>query len=241
MEAVNERNLTPEQAKLTKGAGWSAALIIDPPRAGSVPDQHFLRTALAANPQLTGWPIWLDSRGFSDAESRPKVVAKGWQTSIISTMGWSKHADFMRLDPKGEFYLWSPLQDDVTDRVEPGTALDGILVILRVAEVIAVGLSMSKALGWQSDASLGFAFQWVGLKGRELASWANPLASIMPWHRAEDYAVDTFVSVPLDTPLSAIASFVELATRDLFVAFSGYTMSMNAIEHWVQRLIERRL
>jgi hypothetical protein len=115
------------------------------------------------------------------------------------------------------------------------------LVILRVAEAIAVGLSIGKALGWESGATLGYAFRWTRLTGRELASWVNPLVSIMPWNIAEDPSVDTYVEVPFDTPISAIATFVDLATRDLFLAFKGYTLPINAIEHWTQRLIERRL
>lgn len=240
LKAIERRDLSPEQAALTQNAAWSIGLAIDPPHSDALPDQSFLRTALAANPQYTGWPIWLDSRGF-DAESRPKVVEKGWEALIISPTGWFKHADFMRLDPTGEFYIWCPLRDDLTETVTPGTALDVILVIIQVAEAIAVGLSISKALGWQSGATLGFAFRWTGLNGRELASWANPLVSIMPWNRAEDSSVDTYVEVPFDTPLSAIAPFVDLATRDLFIAFNGYTLPINATEHWTQRLIERRL
>jgi hypothetical protein len=121
----------------------------------------------------------------------------------------------MRFDPKGDFYIWSILQDDQRpEHVPPETALDAILVVLRVAEVIAVGLSISKALRWQSGATLGFAFRWTGLKGRELASWAYPLVSITPWNTAEDSQVDTYVEVPLDTPFSALASFVD--TRPLY-------------------------
>jgi hypothetical protein len=77
LEAIERRELSPEEAALTRSAAWSAGLVIDPPRSDALPDRSFLRTALAANPQYTGWPIWLDSRGFTDVESRPKVIAKG--------------------------------------------------------------------------------------------------------------------------------------------------------------------
>jgi hypothetical protein len=37
-----------------------------------------------------------------------------------------------------------------------GTVLDPILVVIRVAEAIAVGISLAKALGWEDEARLGF-------------------------------------------------------------------------------------
>jgi hypothetical protein len=51
----------------------------------------------------------------------------------------------------------------------------------------------------------------------------------------------TFVELSLDTPASAIAPYVELAVRDLFVLFGGYSLPSAAIENWVSRLVERKL
>jgi hypothetical protein len=148
----------------------------------------------------------------------------------------------MRLAPVGEFYLLRVLQDDMMEtRVRPGTVLDPILVVLRVAEAIAVGLSIAKTLASAPNGTLGFGFKWTGLTGRTLESWANPLATISPGYRAHDDAVETFVEIPLETVSSAIAPYVQEATRDLFIVFDGYVLPVAATEHWVQRLIERRL
>ena len=116
-----------------------------------------------------------------------------------------------------------------------------VLVLSRVAEAIAVGLSIARALGFEHESRLGFAFRWTKLHGRELASWARPMVTITEGHTAHDDSVDTFVEVPLDTPISAIAPYVEEATRDLFVIFDGYSIASQTIEHWAQRLTERRL
>ena len=44
------------------------------------------------------------------------------------------------------------LQDDgVPSRVRPGSALDPILTILRVAEAMGVGIAFTKSLGWAPD------------------------------------------------------------------------------------------
>jgi hypothetical protein len=239
--ALKGRSLSKDEITILNGLTWKIALVFDPPRTTAVPDTNFFNAAMGANPQLTGWPIWLDSRGASDDKARPIVTEKGWEALIISLDGWSKHIDFMRLDPKGEFYLSRVLPDDVSDRVQPGTALDPILIIIRVAEAIAVGLSIAKALGWTVDARLGFGFRWIKLSGRELTPWANPLSAVQGRPFAHDNEVETYVELSLDTPVSAIAPFVEEATRDLFLLFDGYTVPSYVVEEWTKRLLERRL
>jgi len=241
-EALTGPALTAEERKVVGAGSWSIALVVDPPQVARVPDQVFLTTLASSNPQYTGWPVWLDSRNFTDQRHAPKVKDKAWEALIISLEGWSQHLDFSRLDPKGEFFLRRVLQDDVSSKIDPKTALDPILVLIRVAEAIAVGLVFAKALGWKEDTTrLGFAFRWTKLSGRELASWANPLAHVTGGYKAHDDEVTTFTEISLDTPASAIAPFVEQATQDLFALFDGYKMPTEAVEEWVRRLIERRL
>ena len=67
------------------------------------------------------------------------------------------------------------------------------------------------------------------------------MVGILPKHMAVDDTVETFVELPLDTPASAIAPYVETVVNDLFARFDGYHMRIDAIEEWVKRLIERRL
>ena len=91
------------------------------------------------------------------------------------------------MDPKGDFYLLRLLQDDFADKAERGKALDAILVVLRTAEAIAVGLSVVKGLGWPAEGTkLGFGFRWTKLSGRELSCWTNPMVGILPNHVADD-------------------------------------------------------
>jgi hypothetical protein len=241
-KAIAERTLTPNERPLVEAGSWSIALIVDPPHAERVPDKVFLATIESSNPGYTGWPIWLDSGTFTDTRHRPVVKDKAWEALILSDQGWSTHLDFSRFDPKGEFYLRRALQDDLTDKVEPETALDPILVVVRVAEAIAVGLAFATALGWKKEETrLGFAFRWTKLSKRELVSWANPMAHVTGGHVAHDNVVTTFTELSLDTPSSAIAPFVEQATEDLFATFNGYKMPSEAIEEWARRLVERRL
>jgi hypothetical protein len=245
-KALESRKLTADEKLLVDGGSsgsWCIGLLIDPPHPARVPDQVFLTTIESANPSYTGWPIWLSSRNFKDQHQAPIVKDRAWEALILSNQGWAKHLDFSRFDPKGEFYLHRALQDDLSDTIEPRKWLDPIHVLIRVAEAIAVGLAFAKALGWkEDDARLGFAFRWTGLSGRGLASWANPLSKLRRGgHLAHDNVVATFTELSLDTPVSAIAPFVDQATQDLFALFGGYKMPTEAVEEWVSRLLERRL
>ena len=241
--ALEGRVLTAEERRMIDAGSWTITLVIDPARMDSRPDKTFISTIAASNPKYTGWPVWLDSRSFTDEESRPKIKAKAYEALIISAdHRWSKHLDFSRLDPKGEFYLRRILQDDAVERkVAPGTALDPALVILRVAEAIAVGLVFAKALGWNPQQTrLGFAFRWQKLAGRQLLRWSDPYGGF-DGERSHDNEAITFTEISLDTPVSAIAPFVDEVTKDLFVLFGGHVITAGVIEDWVRRLIERRL
>jgi hypothetical protein len=185
----------------------------------------------------------MDSRGFTDQQARPKVVDRAWETMIVSIdSGWSDHVDFFRLDPRGEFLLVRILQDDMSEKVAPGKFLDPVLVVLRVAEAIAVGLTFVKELGWDlATTKLGFAFKWTKLKGRKLMPWVRSDVIFSRGRFAHQDEVSSFVEIPADTPVSAIAPYVEQATRDLFILFDGFTFPLQPLEEWIDRLIHRKL
>ena len=243
-EAIKERQLSEDEKEMLKFGFWSIALIIDPPQADAVPNQEFMARIASSNPKYTGWPMWLDARTMTNPENRPRVVKDAVEYLIVSIQaGWSNHVDFARLDPKGEFFLYRLLQDDgAPTQVRPGQVLDPMLMILRVAEAMGVGMAFARALGWSPDGTtLGFAFRWHKLKGRRLTAWANPYSTINEGGIAHDDMIETCVQFSLDTPLSALAQFVDEATRRLFAAFDGATIPRPAIEDLIRRLFERRL
>jgi hypothetical protein len=242
--ALQQRTLalTTAENALVEALTWHVALVIDPLRPDAIADQTFLATVASSNPNLTGWPVWLDARFNTDERTRPVVRDNGWETLILSRLMF-QHIDFDRLDPSGKFYLRRLLQDDARpDRVPPGSVLDPILAIQMVAEAMIVGLAFARGLGWDPGTTrLGFAFQWTNLKGRVLESWSNPYVTIPPRGSAAEDQIRTYVEVPLDTPAAAIAPAVDEATRRLFALFAGYRMPTDSIEEWIRRLIERRL
>lgn len=241
-QTVLEKKLDPDTSKIATGGSWEVSLVISPQKEKQLPTNDFRNILASSNPRFTGWPVWLDSSSFSERAHRPIVKDNGWETFIVSLDSWSKHLDYYRFDPHGKFYLHRNLQDDTSDKVKSGKALDPILVIIRIAEAVAVGLSFAKALDWVPDeTTLGIAARWSKLKGRTLESWANPLAYVSPHGEASDDVATSFIQLPLDTPVSAIAPAVEQLVRPLFVLFDGFEMPKPSIEQWVQRLVERRL
>jgi hypothetical protein len=122
------------------------------------------------------------------------------------------------------------------------TEFDFGLPVIRVAEVIGVALAYAKALGTSgADAAVLFGFRWAGLQGRELSSWAQPLRHISPGRHAYRDEVFSSVTVPLETPLSAVHQFVHAATESLFEAFDGFQLSQQVVEDLTNRLFQRRL
>jgi hypothetical protein len=239
---VEERNIS-----LPDHGTWEVAVVI----VGAVPPHSanlsFLNLLDSSNPNYTGWPVWLDSRGFIKEEARPYVFEESWEAFIhdFDTSFGGKHLDFWRLNPSGKFYLRRILQDDLSESPqapEPMTKLDFVLVIIRVAEAIAVALEFAKAMGCSPETTrLSFIFKWTKIKGRELSSWANIDRVIFPGKIAYQDEVTSQVSIPLETPSSAVAEYVHSITAPLFAVFNGMEFVFSVTEDLTKRLIERRL
>jgi hypothetical protein len=242
-EELKNRELSADEKKLLDRGSWSVALVIDPPHLDALPDQHFSAVIGAANPNYTGWPIWLDARFNSNREHQPRVIRNALEYLIVTVSSdFSNKVEFARLDPKGDFFLHRLLIDDaVPSQVTPGTTLDPILAIIRVAEALGVGIAFARSMGWTpEETKLGFACQWTGLAGRSLTSWSRPFETI-EGGIAYDNQISSFVEFSLDTPLSALGQFVDQATKELFIAFGGKTIPRQTIDHWVERLFRRQL
>jgi hypothetical protein len=245
-EARFQTVLAERKISLPSFGTWEVALIIlgdVPPYA---PDQQFLNLLDASNPGYTGWPVWFDSRQFSDLSARPYVFDGVWETLVVSlSSGWSNHVDFLRIDPRGRFYLLRALEDDISrtpKAPKSGEELDFGLPVIRTAEAIAVGIAFAKAMGCDRNSCfLAFAFCWRGLRGRTLTSWANLERYISPGRKAYQDEVTVFVNVPLDVSLTALGELVNQAVQPLYRVFDGMTLSKEIIDDLTTRLIERRL
>lgn len=248
LEAIDKHQQRAGEALAARGQGklqaengsWSVLLKFDPPLPEDSPARDFLRIIGSANPQYTGWPVWLDSSGFQNNNDRPVLVDKVWEAAIIGE-SWSRNADFYRYDRNGEFYLWRVLQDDLTDKVEPGKYLDPCLMMYRVLEALAVGLAFGKAFDRGEETTLAFAFRWSNLQPRELVSWADRSRYISSHGKAMGNEAEGYVEMSADTPAEAVASYAQAATRDLFELWDGWQYPMQPIEQQLERLLKRNL
>jgi hypothetical protein len=234
------------KVRLPEHGAWEIALRV----IGQVPphtaNQEFLNLLKASNPNYTGWCVWLDRRGLTDERARPYVFQGAWEAFIVSLgSGLSDEIDFMRLDPKGRLYLRQALQDDVSGGSggpPPMQALDFSLPVIRTAEVIDLGIRFAKSMGCAAEETqLAFAFRWTKLRGRQLTSWAKPRRYLPPMRSAYQDEVLAFVSIPLDTPLSASGNYVYQAVQPLFEIFDGFVLRRDDVEDLTRRLIERKL
>ena len=98
-------------------------------------------------------------------------------------------------------------------------ALDFLLVIGRVTEAISVCLSYAKGLGCPDSSFLNMAFRWTKLRGRELASWAEPLRTLFPSSEAVQDEITTRVIIPLNVGIAEVPQYTREATVELFEAF----------------------
>lgn len=239
--------LSERDVKLFDHGAWEVALWLSGEFPAHFTNHKFLNLLDSSNPDYTGQPVWRDSRGLSDKSARPYVSNGVWESFIVNVDSrWGDDCvDFVKLNPKGRFYLRRALQDDMSGRtrsLEPLRFLDFGLPIIRSAEAIAVGIAFAKAMGCDPDrTALGFAFRWTRLRGRELTCWANPGRYIPRGYKAYQDEVLVFLSVPLDAPLSSLSGYVEQVVRPLYEAFDGFVLANDIIEDLTRRLIERRL
>lgn len=218
--------------------------------AGDCPRQlsmlEFLNQIASGNPDFSGWPVWLDSRGFRDQDARPYVFEDGWEALIWDIEANSRgHLDFWRIESSGLFYLRRGLADDLSPSMrapEPGTTLEIVLTTAAVAEAIAVAIEFAKSMGCAPErTSLSFLFSWTGLAGRELSTWEFPERRIRGNWVARQDSVVSRINIPLETPRSALSPHVQAAVAPLARAFGGFEMAGEVIEDLTMRRFARQL
>ena len=232
--------------KCPEHGSWEVAVAIH----GVVPEnklETLLNKLMPHNPELTGRPVWMDSRRRNDQESQPYIFEYAWEAFIRLDMpeGPASQLDFWRLEPS-RFYFRQGLQDDLTHQdyrgPEPLTVLDYVLVIQRVGESLAVALAFARALGCDPDStSLEFVFRWIGLKNRELVSWADPVRYSSPGGISRQDSEISEITLPADTPASALGSAVHAVTRRVFSLFEGGLIPEQAVDELTQRLLQKKI
>ncbi len=234
---VNERYLD----QLPQHGSWEVACVINTDDNKYFANQTFLNLLSSSNPTYTGWPIWVDSRSFSNQASHPYIFENAWEACIVSLNNeWFNHIDFWRIDPKGRFYLYRALEDDMQTSIKPLQLLDFGLPIWRVGESMAVGIAFAKAMDYDVEATeITFSFRWTRLRNRTLSSWADHTRFIHERKAVQDSVVST-VNVPLSTPMMALYQYADIATKPLFQIFDGFELSPKIAEELTAKMLERK-
>jgi hypothetical protein len=137
-----------------------------------------------ANPELTGWPIWLVGSTMPNPDEHPYFWHDTCQQYIYprpNTLRRRGHLDFSIFDPRSRFFLKRAFEDDLRlpEDVRKRSTLEIYIQASRIAEALAVGRAFANALGASSETTLNFAFRWSGIRRREIDLWAHPGAEFL--------------------------------------------------------------
>jgi hypothetical protein len=112
----------------------------------------------------TGWPVWWAPQvGTDRLRSGEGGALECWFVDIA--LSEPSHADFWSADPKGQLCLIRPYQEDFEYDFAPGSTLDLVLPVWRVAECVAHAERLGQRLGASEVQLLA---RWTGLEGRQL-------------------------------------------------------------------------
>lgn len=207
--------------------------------------QHLLHGLLPRHPKHSGWPLWVDTRGFGGWE-HPYPADNGWEALVtMSNPAFVKGTlvDFWRIDPAGEFYHRRNLEDDLWPSVpdaQRGKGFDVINAIKRVAEGLATVQAFAKGLSVDPDsANLRAAFRWTNLSGRTLFSM-DPGSDFFGSTPAYQEVARSSVEIPVSAASGAIASYVNDAVTPLFLAF-GYQVPSFVVDELTAKVIKTHL
>lgn len=237
-----KQTIAENKIALPDHGAWETALVLD----GEVPayeaDRTFLDLIDRANQQFTGWPTWLVTSHFSDPNQRPYVNDETWEELVVSLDKDNfRPVDFQIFDPRGRFFMRRALQEDMReDQTPPLALLDYLMPGMRVAEALAVGCGMARAMGCDHEkTTLAFSFRWTRLRGRTLTNLRSADRSPPPGLTAKQDEITCPVEVPLATPITAVAllPYVEKVVRPLHRVFGGFVLDRHDLGESVRYIV----
>jgi transcriptional regulator with XRE-family HTH domain len=202
---------------------------------------ELLERLRAGTVRLTGWPpFWVPTR----AEIAP-YIQDGNIECWLGRAGDDRdagHADFWRASPQGQFFLIRGYQEDGTrnDRAAPGEIFDLTLPTWRMGEVLLHAASMAQQFE-VPEAQVVFIAEWTGLRGRQLANWANPGRLLFEGHAAQQASYRATVSTRANQIRDTLPELVGGLVRSLYELFSFFQLPAALVTEELTRLRERRL
>ncbi len=208
------------------------------------PNKRWLSELLRQNPDLTGWPFFVDLWNAARPEFAPRRTENGvWESRLFADDGM----DYWRIDgSNGLFFVARALEDDTSRHSPaPGEVLDFGLVILRVAELIIVAQAFANFLCGNKcgeGASVSMRFKWTGIKGRKISNWAHRERFISQNPINTDVEAEVYnINVPLISSNDEAVILTERVVNKLFGCFGGWEVPSIAVSQLVDKLVSRRL
>lgn len=225
--------------------GWMQATFRVPCDLSEVrADKQWITNLLLQNPDLTGWPFFVDLWTPSVPEFKPQIREGIWEAILNRPDDDYGGIDHWRIDAKkGLFYAARALEDDTSPRnLKPEKTLDFGLAILRTAEILAIAISFANYLCKDNhDANVSLTIKWIGLQDRVLSSWAEPGRHLHRNYQSHTDAVSKIVEIPLASTQDQIVLFTQEIVDELFLCFDGWVCSTIAVEELVDKLLNRKL
>jgi transcriptional regulator with XRE-family HTH domain len=174
-----------------------------------------LRDALVAvEGRETGWPPWwVPTREGIQPERRGGAIECWFRDDAVRNYG---HSDFWRAEPELKLFLLRGYQEDGITGT-PGSALDPVLPVWRVAESLLHSARMARHVNADD---IEFFVRWDGLESRELRIVTDePRDYFRPGNVARDDSVATFVRTSPEEIDRDLPSVVRALVSSLFDVF----------------------
>jgi transcriptional regulator with XRE-family HTH domain len=172
----------------------------------------------------TGWPpFWVPTRDGI----RP-YMHDGNVECWLGPDGQDRdpgHADFWRASPDTQFFLIRGYQEDGHEnaQAEPGTIFDITLPTWRIGEILLHAASMARQLG-DAQAQAVLIFEWTGLNGRSLRSFANRTRHMADRYTARQERYRADLTVQADQIGDQLPELVGRVIRPLYELFDFFQL-----------------
>lgn len=225
--------------------GWMQITFLVPCDLSEVlPDQQWIAQLLLQNPDLTGWPFFVDLWNARRPEFKPHIKDGVWEAKLDGSDDEDLGIDHWRIDARrGLFYAARVLEDDTSGIQKPEKTLEFGLAILRTAEILAIAVRFASYLcegKCDADANISLSFKWTGLQGRVLSSWANPGRGLHENYQCHTDTVTKVVEVPIASSNDQIVLFTQKIVNELFLDF-GWRCPTVVVEELAGKLLNRTL
>ncbi|MHB1809373.1 MAG: hypothetical protein ACYCU0_08755 [Solirubrobacteraceae bacterium] len=194
-----------------------------------------LRDALVAvEGRETGWPPWwVPTREGIQPEIRDGAIECWFRDDAVRN---GRHSDFWRAEPELKLFLLRDYQEDRITGV-PGSALDPVLPVWRVAESLLHSARMARYVNAED---IEFLARWDGLESRELrAVTPSEQWDFRPGHGAHDNSIATFVTTSPEEIDQNLPSVVRALVCSLFELFGLFDPPGSLYATEIAAMLER--